>query len=320
MASPTYTSTNLHRGPGTLTYGSQKLHSQEKISADVKVETWRPKVSTHGEGAPRISDATGEISFTPSGIITQAIIDLLYPAALRNPTPGLRLFPASDVALLIHGIDTYKVQFTRAALHNMPTLKLSPKATAFGEATFHALIAQAASRETAGSFYTLPTAAAWSEIFSDSNIVAGPYNALWGSTPILTEDGFEISFDLGLNAIYIDSIGTVDYEVESVGVSATCTPVNMSASQLLAAKHAEGMALGSSLRSGDDLVITSELTGGLVVSLFDAVLGEGPAQWQANASRTGQITFTACRSLTGEGASTTLDKIFDITLVPEPEA
>ena len=87
MASPTYTSTNLHRGPGSLTLGAQKFFSQEAISADVKIETWRPKVSTHGEGAPRISDALAEISFTPSGIITNELLTLALSGGAQKPDP-----------------------------------------------------------------------------------------------------------------------------------------------------------------------------------------------------------------------------------------
>lgn len=315
MASPTYTSTNLHRGPGSLTLGAQKFFSQEAISADVKIETWRPKVSTHGEGAPRISDALAEISFTPSGIITNELLTLLYPAALKNPTPGLRLFPAVDVALLIHGTDNSKLSFPRAAMYNMPSLKLSTKETAIGEATISALIAQGQSRETAGSFYTIPEAASWSGVFSDNDIVTSPYSAVYNSIEFLTEEGWEISFDLGLKPIVIDGIGTVDFEVEGVTCKATCNPVNLSAAQLMAALRPEGLMMGSSMRLGKDLVITAAAAGGLVVTLHDAIMSEGPAQWQAGSSRAGQVTFEASRKIDGTGASATFGNLFDVTRV-----
>lgn len=315
MASLTYTSTNLHRGPGSLTLGTQKFFSKEAISADVKIETWRPKVSTHGEGAPRITDALAEISFTPSGIITPELLTLLYPAALKNPMPGLRLFPGVDVALLIHGTDMGKVNFPRAAMYNMPSLKLSTKETAIGEATISALIAQGKSRETAGSFYTIPEAAAWSGVFSDNDIITSPYSATYNSIDFLTEEGWEVTFDLSLKPVYVEGIGTVDFEVEGVSCKATCTPVNMSATQLMAALRPEGLMMGSSMRLGKDLVITAAAVGGLVVTLYDAVMAEGPAQWQAGASRAGQVTFEASRKIDGSGASATFGNLFDITRV-----
>lgn len=314
MPSPTVSRSSLQRGPGSLMYGaSLKLFSQEDINAAVKIETWRPKVSTHGEGAPRISDATGEISFTPTGRITSAIIAALYPAGFRNPVVGARVFPSTDTALLIHGVDQAKLSFPNAALTKMPDLTLSPKGTAFGEAMFTALIKDATARETAGAFYTVPTAAAWAETFTDAEIIAVPYAGVWGSTAIPNEEGWKVSFDIAMEAIKVDGIGTVDYSITGVTAKATCKPSTMSAAALMAALRPEGLMLGSSLRQGSNLVITG-LSGGLVVTLYDAVMTEGPAVWGASASRSGEVTFEASRQLTGESPSTTMGAVFDITI------
>ncbi len=314
MASPTIQRSSLQRGPGSLTYGaSLKLFSQEDITANVKLETWRPKVSTHGEGAPRIADATGEISFTPTGRITADIIAALFPAGFRNPVVGARVFPASDTALLIHGVDGVKLNFVNAALTKMPDLALSPKGTAFGEAMFTALIKDNTARETAGAFYTSPASATWSETFADSGIIAVPYAGVWGSAAIPTEEGWKVSFDVQMEAIKVDGIGTVDYQVTGVTVKASCKPSAMSAATLLAGIRPEGLALGSTLRESKNLVITGA-SGGLVVTLYDAVLAEGPAQWGAASTRTGEITFEASRALTGEAPNTTMGAVFAISI------
>lgn len=314
MSSPTITRASLQRGPGSLTYGaSLKLFSAEDIDANTIIETWRPKVSTHGEGAPRISDARAEIAFTPTGRITADIIAALFPAGFRNPTVGARVFPASDTALLIHGTDGVKHNFVNAALTKMPDLTLSPKGTAFGEATFTALIKDNTARETAGSFYTTPASATWADTFNDSEIIAVPYAGVWGSTPIPNEEGWKIAFELGLNPIVVDGIGTVDYEITGVGVKATCKPSAMTAAALAAALRPEGLALGSTLRQSQNLVITG-LSGGLVVTLYDAVMTEGPAMWGAQTPRAGEVTFEASRQLTGEAPSTTMGAVFAISI------
>ena len=313
MPSPSISRSTLRRGPGTLTYGSDTFFSQEDITANVKIETWRPQISTHGEGAGRISDATGEISFTPTGRITSAIIAALFPTGFRNPTVGSRVFPAVDVPLLIHGVDGVKHNFVNAALTKMPSLKLTPKATAFGDAMFTALIKDSTARETAGSFYTTPEAAAWAGVFSDSDIIAVPYAGVWGSTSIPTEDGWNVEFDVQINPIVVDGIGTVDFEVKSVSAKATCKPVNMSTADLMAALRPEGLVLGSSVRQSKNLVITG-LAGGLAVTLYDAALLDGPATWGTQSPRVGEITFEASRQLTGTAPSTTMGAVFAVAI------
>jgi hypothetical protein len=315
MPTPTVSRSALQRGPGSLTYGGLALLSAEDITASVKLETWRPKISTHGEGAPRVADATAEISFTPTGRITAAIVAALFPAGFRSPVVGARAFPAADVPLLIHGVDGAKHQFANAAPTKMPDLALSPKGTAFGEAMFTALVADNTPPETAGAFWSTPDAEAWSKPFSDSDIIAVPYTGSWGGgPPIHTEEGWKVTFEVGLEPVKVDGVGTVDFEVTNVTVKATCRPVAMTAAQLAAALRPEGLVRGSSLRQGKDLVITG-LSGGLTVTLYDAVMTEGPAVWGANASRAGEVTFEASRQLVGSAPSTTLGPVFDIGIV-----
>lgn len=313
MPSPTISRSSLQRGPGNLIYGDDTFFSQEDITANVRLETWRPKISTHGDGAPRISDATAEIGFTPTGRITAAIIAALYPTGFRNPVVGARVFPAADVPLLIHGVDGVKHQFANAALTKMPGLTLTPKSTAFGDAAFTALIKDNAARETAGSFFTTPASASWAGTFDDGAIVAVPYSGVYGTTSIPTEDGWRVEFDLGIEPVIVDGIGTVDYRVTSVSAKASCKPVSMTAAELMAALRPEGLVLGSSLRQTKNLVITG-LSGGLIVTLYDAVILEGPAAWGNQTNRVGEITFEASRQLTGEAPSTTMGAVFAVSI------
>lgn len=313
MPSPSISRSSLLRGPGSILYDSLTLFSQQDIVANVAIESWRPQISTHGEGAPRIADATGEITCTPTGRITSDLITALFPAGYRNPVVGARVFPAVDKPLLIHAVDTSKLQFANAVLTRMPSLTLSPAGTAFGEIGFTALIGDNKARDTAGAFYSVPEGAAWSETFDDGAIIAVPYTGVWGSTTLHTEDGWNVEFDVSIEPIIVDGIGTVDYRLTGVTARATCKPVNLSADELMTALRPEGLTLGASMRQSNNLVITG-LAGGLIVTLNDAVMLTGGANYGNETSRAGEITFEASRQLTGVSPSTTLGAVFSIAI------
>jgi hypothetical protein len=318
MASPSIARGNILTGPGTLLYGTgPTLFSQENIEASCNPETWRPQISTHGQGAPRISDAIAEITFTPAGQISADLLTLLFPAAFRNPSVGSRVFPASDTALLVHGIDGSKLTFPNAALTKMPDLVLSPKATAFGQAAFTALVKDNTARTATGAFFS-STTGAWSETFDEGLVVAVPYAGAWNSIDIPTEDGWRVSFEVQTEPIYVAGIGTVDYRITGVTARASCVPVGISASALLTQLRPEGLALGSTLRQSEDLVITGEV-GGLLVTLKDAALLTGGSRWGASVLRSNEIGFEASREFSGESPNTTLGAVFDIAIATEPE-
>ena len=303
---------SLLSGPGSLLFGSNKYFSKEAINASVKLETFQPEIATHGKGAQRISDATCEIKFTPTGRITAAILADLWPAAFRTPVVGTRVFPAADVALLIHGVDGSQLTFPNAAITNMPELVLSPSATAIGEATFAALIKDDTERVTAGSMFATATAA-WSETFTDADIVCVPYSGVWGTTVLSTKDGFKVSFSVETEAVVVDGVGTVDYRLKSVTATASCTPLDWSAADLMAAIRPEGLALGSTLRQSKNLVITGA-AGGLICTLYDAVISEGSANWHPTDPRSGDVSFVSSRDLTGVAPATTLGAVFALAI------
>ena len=178
------------------------------------------------------------------------------------PVVGSRVFPAADVPLLIHGMDNSQLTFANAAVTGMPELTLSPAATAIGEATFTALIKDNTERSAVGSMYTTATLA-WTEVFDDNDIVCVPYSAAWGAVALPTKEGWKVAFELETEAVVVDGVGTVDYRLKGVTATATCTPLDWSAADLLTAVRPEGLALGSSLRQSKDLVITGA-KGGLI--------------------------------------------------------
>lgn len=295
-------------GPGTVLFGSLIMHCQENIDARVELDTWRPSIATHGEGAPRLRDARGTIRFKPSGEITADILAGLYPSALRNPTPNMSLHGSSDVATQINSRAGTRVTFANTALGALPELTLTPQETAIGEVTLNALIGNGLARTAAGSFYAVASEA-WSESVLDSGIITVPYSGVWSSITFYTEKGWKVTFDLQLEPRYVDGQGTIDYKFKGLTVRASCAPVNITEAQIMTALRPEGLALGASMRQSQNLVITGA-SGGFVVTLYDAIIKEGPCQWGPNRLRAGEIGFEASRQISGG----TLGALFNITI------
>jgi hypothetical protein len=213
-----------------------------------------------------------------------------------------------DVAAGREGDLAARIAQARGALAGLPELTLSPQGTALGQVTLNALIANGVERTATGAFYTTASSA-WSETFLDAEIIAVPYTGVWNSVTFYTEDGWKVSFDLQLVPRYVDGIGTIDFKVAGLTVRASCKPVNITEANLLAYQRPEGLALGSTMRMSKDLVITGA-TGGLIVTLYDAVMLKGPCQWGKTSLRAGEVGFEASRQITGG----TLGALFAISI------
>jgi hypothetical protein len=287
-------------GPGSMTFGALKLYAQDQMSADIELDTWRPSLATFGgAGAPRLRDARGKLTISPTGNITAAMIAALWPTALRTPVIGASMHGAADVAAVLHSVAGKTVTFPNVALAGLPDLTLSPQGTAIGQVSLNALIANNVERTATGAFYTTGTTA-WNETLTETEIAAVPYVGVWNSVTFYTEAGWKVTFDLQLSPRYVDGVGTIDYQVAGLTVRASCVPVNIAEADLIGYLRPEGLALGASMRQTKNLVITGA-SGGLVVTLYDAVLMRGPCRWGKTALRAGEIGFEASRD-TSTGA------------------
>ena len=90
-----------------------------------------------------------------------------------------------------------------------------------------------------------------------------------------------------------DLLGTVDYTIAGVSVTATCTPLGLTEAQILAALPIT-KGRGASLAGTNDLVIAG--TGGLTVTLKNATMVTGPLQWGNTTLRAGEVAFRAHRA------------------------
>lgn len=286
--------TTIIRGPGTILIDSLPLHDASGITAAIETDTQEIPSSISGTLDTIKTDQRATISATPAGVISPQIIAALFPH--QTPDIGSSLLGGTDTPLTVHSQAGTKVLFHAAALTGVPELILSPIATAFGQATWTALLAKGKAPGDSGALYTVSTAAYSAGGPNPSGIAGVHYSGTYGQTTIAdTLDGWRVQVELGTEPVSTDSLGTVDLTLSSVTVRASCTPIGMSESALAALLPAT-LARGSSLGTAD-LVISG--VGGLTVTLKNASIVTGPLAWGSSTLRIGQVGFIARRSYSG---------------------
>jgi hypothetical protein len=288
---------SIIQGAGAVKIGSVQMYSKGDIDASLDPQSFEIIVSGYGAVDQRLADSVGKITFTPSGRCTAGILAALYP--YQTPVIDSAVFPAADVATEIHAILGSKVVFHNTAVTAMPALKLSAKETVFaGNVELMCLPKLNTERSAANSIFTGPTTAAFTTDLDYTAIKTLPYAATWGTggtvVNIDTKDGWTVEFDVSIEPFVVSDYGTLTARLRSVTARAKCQPVSH-AEDLLALMQTQGStaAIGSSMRQGKDLRIVA--TGGLDVSLYDAVPMTAPLKWGESQLRAGELGFTATR-------------------------
>ena len=284
--------TSIIRGPGSLKYDGVTIYDADGITAEVNTETQDVPSSISGQLDTIKADQTATVSFTPCGQISAGLLAILFPH--QTPAIGSSLCGSADKALLIHSLAGQKVEFVNAVLTGAPELRLSPVATAFGQAQFTGLLGLGKAPGDSEAFYKV-TAATYNLDYPDPTGLTGVhYVGTFGSLSIPdTADGWTVNVELETEPVKTDSQGTIDFTLSGVTVRAKCTPLGLTESQILA-KLPVSLGRGASLRGSDDLVIAG--TGGLTVTLKNASIVTGPLQWGNTTLRAGELGFVAHRS------------------------
>ena len=287
------------RGPGCVYWNAGAsqiaLPSFGGISAEVDVKEFEVKTDVDGTISRRTSDVEGKIVWTPKGIMTADVMNVLYPAAYRNPVLGSSIHGSADVPVLVHSVAGQKVTFHACAITKMPTLNLSADKELYGQTEITAVRGNTLEWSNAAALYTRASGAYSAPAVAASGIVTQQYSAAWGDvlTSIYTETGWQLDFSLQLTPDTIDGYGTNDYLLAGVGVIAKCQPKNLSESIIDELKvQGSGAGIGTERRRGKNLVISGT---GITVTLYDAVLQKGPLRWNTTTVRAGELAWTASR-------------------------
>ena len=283
---------NILTGPGALSYGGVVIHDASGITVNIDSATQDLPSSVSGKMDTIKTDQRGVVTLTPAGVVTQGILDALYPH--QAPAIGSRLHGDTDKPLVVNGTDGMRVTLSNAALTGVPDLLLSTVRTAFGQAQFTALIADNKKPDAAGAFYTVASEPYAKGYPDPLGITGTAYRATFGAITLPdTTEGWTVNVELALQDLGTDDIGTVDMLLTDVTVRASCTPLGKSISEILAALPVP-KPRGATIRTNNDLVIAGE-GGGLKVTLCNAALVTGPLQWGSTTLRFGQLGFVAHR-------------------------
>jgi hypothetical protein len=280
-----------------VTFGGQTFWSKGDITLKPVVDKFDITTSAFGTVDGRIRDKRFEVTFEPEGRFTTALLAVLYPYAATNI--GASIYGSTDRALVIHSRAGTRVTVHNAALTSLPSLRFAVGSTITGSVTFTGLCKKSTAPTDAAAYWTVATASYPGDTgFATSEILTRGYTAGWGDgafEQFHTKEGWEIGFDLSLEPVMVDGIGTVDMRLSELKVTASCVPVGISEANLLTAmQHTQ--AMGTSYATNDGLIIQAS---GVYFRLANAGLIENELGWGAQRNRAGSLTWQATRTVTG---------------------
>lgn len=284
----TFDRTTIVRGPCKITYDSQTFYSKGGVSLTMTNSTFDKETDAYGIVSKAKTDFQVVVEFEPVGEIEA--LTVLFPYG--NTTIGSSIYGATDKPLVITAADaTYTIN--NAAVTQMPSIRCTANNTAFGSVQFTGIIDKSGNPNLLADYYSVGAGASIGALFNPAAIVTAPYTATLGALNFYSEAGFEIAFDLSLNPVTVDGMGTVDMSMQNLGVNITCIPTGVN-------ENSFDTYFGS-LDVGEDLgVATLDLrtttVGGLnfdcaAVQVIDLQKRFSPAD-----NRLGQLTLAAKRT------------------------
>ena len=304
--------TDIIAGPAIVTYDSQVFYFEGDITVRPVIDRFDVNVSAFGKVDERLDNITWEISGTPAGQWVAGHLSVLWP--YQNPTLYSSVFGATDKNLTIQTLAGQLHTYKAAAVVSMPDFILSATKPPIGEITWRAIGANDTAWTDDAKRAAITANAFADTSFDPAQIKTVPYSAAWGSSSpwddIETEDGWTISFDVGIEDRPVDSQGIVDGILTSVGVMAKCVPVGVTANQLLSLMKLQGTGIkrGTSLSgNAEDLTLTGADSGSPLVSVYNCAPVEAGYRFGQSVLRQGELGFVAIRQFTTGAAGALFD-------------
>lgn len=306
---PSINRTTIISGPALIQFASQKFWSKGNVEVKIINDRFNIDTAHFGKVDERFSDRRIEVTFEPAGAITSALAAVLWPYG--GSAVGASILTGTDRALEIFGRDGRKITVHAAALTQMPTIRMGVNQTLLGPVTFTGLVKNNTDPTNAAAYYTEAAVTYPGDTgFAVSEIKTAAAAAVWGASApwssFVSENGFEIDFDLQLAAQKVDGIGTVDMTFQSLVANLKAIPVGPAATDILA-KISPTSGLGASIAGADNMTITA---GTVAVLLNKPAIIESGLVFGNQAKRIGSTTWTATRTITTGAA----DPLFTVTV------
>ena len=189
-----------------------------------------------------------------------------------------------------------------AAITKIPDIVGSATETLLEEVQFDAFLGDGRDPTSVIAYYSIAASPYLGDTtFNPANILTQPVNIAWGTSPwdsFQMKTGVRVRFDLSLEDVDIDGLGTLTKRISGLKVTARGIPVGISESDLLTAlqQQGAGAGIGRSLGSGKaDFVMSAT---GFYAKLTAAALVGGPQLFSSRQDRVGELTWVATRTFT----------------------
>jgi hypothetical protein len=284
----TFDRTTIVRGPCKIAYDSATFYSKGGVSLTMTTSTFDKETDAYGIVNKAKTDFQVVVEFEPVGEIEH--LTVLFPHA--STTIGASIYGSTDKPLVITAADaTYTIN--NAAVTQMPSIRCSANNTAFGSVQFTGIVDKSGNPSLLADYYAVGAGASIGAAFLASSIITAPYTATLGSLNFYSEAGFEIAFDLSLNPVTVDGMGTVDMSLQNIGVNITCIPTGV-------AENSFDTYFGS-LDVGEDLAtasleIKTTTIGGLDFDCAAVQILDLQKRFSPTDNRLGQLTMASRRN------------------------
>ena len=297
--------TTLLSGPAAATFGGHTFFAKDGILVTPALELEAVDSDAQGVLDATATFAPVTIKFTPSAPFADLIALLPYTMG----TPGMSLFGAADMPLVLVAANGVRLTFSAVAITQMPDLTLTSSGSVAGAVTFLALGARSLPITAANRLVTIDTAE-FPALPTTPPQLADDFEIAWRGAPWVTlraRDGVRVRFAMKTSPVMSAANALLDLTLDSLTVTASfvpATPGGPDESDVFEALEAQGSLPGRLLSAGAE---TLDIAGQhLWLRLPLAQLTQGPLTFDAVHARVGELVFTADRALleVGEDAET----------------
>jgi hypothetical protein len=303
---PSFSRTTIVRGPCKIAFDSATFYSKGGVSLTMTNATFDKETDAYGVVSKSKTDFQIVVEFEPVGEIED--LAKLFPYG--NTAMGASIYGGTDKPLVITAVDaTYTIP--NAAVTQMPSIRCSANNTAFGTVQFTGLISDDGDPADLANYYIQDSGGSIGTAFDPAKIITAPYQATLGAIgPFFSEGGFEISFDLSLNPVAVDGIGTVDMSLQNLGATITCIPTGIAEDSF--DTFFDTLDAGKDLASSA-LDISTATVGGLNFDCAAVQLIDLQKRFSPTDNRLGQLTLAAKRTF-NTGAPVALFTVAAVTV------
>jgi hypothetical protein len=296
--------TIVRGGPARAVFGTTKLWTSDDIIIDL---------------APTLQDVTASLYGPVDKVKTDLVVRIplrlwgawkdlavLFPSVLVAPVRGVSVFPADDVALVLYATNGDVLTFHNAAITKLANLYLGADENMFAaEVEFTALLAKDAVPGAASSYFTYATGGSYTaEAFAKTHFLRVRHTAAWdtataGLDAFDSLNGFRINWNIGLQPVVADGLGTIDMIVDTFEAECVCQPVGETLADVLTQLQANLTANGTltAALGCANLIITGG-SGLSSVTLKKAYIASTKANFSAMTPRVGETTFKTILGIT----------------------